>query len=152
MVAAAARPRVMARITGRMIETRFWAERGLVCFERRQRSTEQHDEYQVELIRDGAYGQMTVDDAYAKLLEVQRMLRGHGTLDKGVAKDLSEKRMLMRFCRDMEDVIRLAREQGTYDDPTAIRDYQILAPKSLFIPGQPSQNEKKEILVPGVNC
>ncbi len=135
-MSAVSRVPVIARVRTSRGICRFWAERGLVCFEK----------------SDGSYGQMSISTAEERLAGFRAMLRGSGMLELGVADSRVEKKRMIKAVNDLHDVIQLAREQGHFEDPTALRDYALRAPKTLSMhQAERDKPRPRKLIIPGVN-
>lgn len=81
----------------------YWAERGLVNWERAETDT---------------YGTLTVRDACQRVSALSDMV----ILSSEDPRWAHERRMLQKFIHEMESVIRQAKEQGEPDNPDTRKD------------------------------
>lgn len=93
---------------------RFWPERGIVCCEDG---------------RDNSFVQLSIKEALLRTKGINDML-GRSS-DCGGYED--ERVYHQRFVEEMMDIIRIAKEQGSPDDPSACRDLARRRPKAIRI-------------------
>lgn len=94
---------------------RIWPERGLVC---------------VEDGRDNTFEQLSVRDALLRVKAINDSLQRAKMLNM---KEPDRKRN-QAFVEAMITVIKRAREQGSPDDPSAVRDLTRRLPTSVSVP------------------
>ena len=106
---------VQLPLWGKGREVRFWAERGLVCWEDS---------------KDNSYGTMNHVEAGLRALALSEMVfKSH---EQGYYCD--ETRRLQKFICEMENVIRKAIEQGSPLSEDAGREYVRRRPTSVIVP------------------
>lgn len=93
-------------------DCRFWAENGMV---------------RVEDARDNSYKALTVRQALLHLNGINDMLRA-STRETDYYDEITA---MQRFVTEMTEVIQKAREQGSPDDPSAVRD-KVRRQKKVF--------------------
>lgn len=97
---------------------RFWAERGLI---------------RCEDGADNSFTVVSVETMKKHVEAVNDMLSNSVRNRVGIAEYADEVFAHQTFVLEMTDLIRLAQEQGTPDDPTAVRDLARRAPKKVRI-------------------
>ena len=104
----------------------WWAENGLIHWE---------DSRPRDKRPDGQYGVLPWDEASRRILNLSQMIYNSG--EEGHYAD--EKRKMQQFVCDMEKLIHQAREQGTPDDPDAVKEAQRRRAKSVLSPAKISK-------------
>jgi hypothetical protein len=101
----------------------WWAENGIIHWE---------DSRPRGKRPDGQYGTLAWDEAARRVLNLSQMI--YNSSEEGHYAD--EKRRMQQFVCDMEKVIQQAREQGTPDDPDAVKEAQRRRATSVLSPGK----------------
>ncbi len=101
--------------SGRVL--RVWAERGLI---------------HMEDSRDNSYKVMAVRQALEHLNGINTMVGN--SIRTGHVRYADELALHQKFIQDCTDVIKKAQEQGSPDDPSAVRDVNRRRAKSLSVP------------------
>lgn len=96
---------------------RFWAERGRIS---------------VEDGRDNSYESMSISTFLERVNAISSALR-HTKQDE-LKRYYRERETLVDFFERAAEVVRKAREQGSPEDPSAVRDLARRRPKSIVVP------------------
>lgn len=94
---------------------RIWPERGLIC---------------IEDARDNSFVQLSVRDALLRVRAINDSLKQSKRLEMKEA----DRQRNQAFIEAMTPIIKKAQEQGSPDDPSAVRDLTRRLPKSVRVP------------------
>lgn len=100
---------------------RLWAENGRICMEDGE---------------NNSFQTLSVDETERRVSAIYESLTTHGLSNnkKEYAWYSESIAAQWRFAREMEELLRTAREQGEPFDPSARRDYKARAPKTFILP------------------